>query len=678
MYRVIAFLIGFLVPLMGIGQVTVNQHSGFTRLVNNPDVKALKLPKGTRLTEAQNAIFTQPYDSTFHAFELQSEVWLRFEILNTDTASPDYYLFSWIPYVTIFEVMADTAIQHKGGFMMPYKDREFRKHPEMNSLYLPANEAVTVYVRMTPSPYTNSFGAPRIADNITHFEQNQIDYKYSLPGATFSLVYISGLVVITFFMLILVFKIKKRVYFYYLIYLIFQLIYGLLVYHRNPVQELSFIEIHPAVQMVIFECIQFIFISFYILFILELLEVRRHDALLARIMRGLFWFCLGYALINPIFRVSIPSPELGFFLFKYVRLIVLPINLILIIWVIAKVKSPLVTYFIIGNVFFYTGSVVSVYVSLTGTMFNPESIFFFRNSLNTIFQIGLFGEVVCFSFAVAHHVQLIYRQKEESAQAYIHQLQENQRIQENMNQELDRKVNEKTGELIKVYSEFEKQREKEIKSEFHQKLKETKLLALRSQMNPHFLFNSMNSIKHLILTDRPKDAMNYLDNFAGLLRGVLQNSKSETITVEDELNLLEMYILLEKGRLGPSFEFELNVDDRSELSQYPIPALLLQPFVENAIWHGLQPKAEGQKKLTITFDTRDDLIISIHDTGIGRQEASRFSDKNSTHKSFGIKITRERLALFNHLNQIKIKLNISDLSENGISTGTLVTLTYSI
>jgi sensor histidine kinase YesM len=328
----------------------------------------------------------------------------------------------------------------------------------------------------------------------------------------------------------------------------------------------------------------------------------------------------------------------------------------------------------VGQSFFFIGSILAFYVSYTDAFLNPDSIFNFSYSANIIFQVGLIAEVFCFSLALGENIFLLQKEKETTSQNLIQQLQKNQQLQENMRLELDKKINEKTEELIQLYSKIEKQKEEQIKNTFTQKLQEMEMLALRSQMNPHFLFNSLNSIKHLIMTSRNDDAVKYLDDFSTLLRGILQNSNREIITVEEELEILERYLSLEKNRMGNNFKFSIQVSSREELSQFSIPPLLLQPFVENAIWHGLSTSDNPEKNLVIIFDASECLKIIIEDNGIGRKASS---EKQKLHKSMGMKITRERLALYNHSNDCSISFEIIDLKAEDTPLGTRVTLTYS-
>src|SRR3546814_19923137 len=131
-------------------------------------------------------------------------------------------------------------------------------------------------------------------------------------------------------------------------------------------------------------------------------------------MVGLAWVCFTYAIFSIGFKSLYPDPDTINSIFRISRLIILPINFLLICWIIIKVKHPLIAYFIIGNLFFFVGSVLSVYVSLTGIHNNPDSIFYFGNSLNTIFQTGLLAEVFCFSIAIAYHLRLIQEERSET------------------------------------------------------------------------------------------------------------------------------------------------------------------------------------------------------------------------------------------------------------------------
>src|SRR5690606_12402202 len=302
-----------------------------------------------------------------------------------------------------------------------------------------------------------------------------------------------------------------------------------------------------------------------------------------------------------------------------------------------------------------------------------SNLFNFRYAPNIIFQIGLLAEVYCFSLALGQNVFILQQEKEQATIKLIDQLQKNKLLHEGMNIELDKKVNEKTAELIQLYSQIEAEKEQKIKSDFSQKLKETEMVALRSQMNPHFIFNSLSAIKHLIMTSRNDDAINYLDDFSSLLRGILQNSDRQQITVEEELEILELYLSLEKNRMGTDFKYSIQFSSKENLSMYHIPPLLMQPIVENAIWHGLQPSLKAEKTLKVIFDTTEDLKIIIEDNGIGRIASSK---KKKLHSSMGSKIVQDRLTLYNHLHDHSIHLKTTDLEEEGEALGTRITLTY--
>ena len=200
-------------------------------------------------------------------------------------------------------------------------------------------------------------------------------------------------------------------------------------------------------------------------------------------------------------------------------------------------------------------------------------------------------------------------------------------------------------------------------SEFAHKLAETEMTALRAQMNPHFIFNCLNSIKLYTLENDGLTATDYLTKFSRLIRLVLENSRSERITLANELETLELYIAMEAMRFKDKVAYQINVADDVDTDYIEIPPLLIQPYVENAIWHGLMHK-EGGGMIVIDVKTMDSLLqISITDNGIGRAAAAALKSKSATNqKSFGLKMTSERIELINELYKTNTQVKIEDLA----------------
>ncbi|HEX6849468.1 MAG TPA: histidine kinase [Chitinophagaceae bacterium] len=221
-------------------------------------------------------------------------------------------------------------------------------------------------------------------------------------------------------------------------------------------------------------------------------------------------------------------------------------------------------------------------------------------------------------------------------------------------------------------------KEARLKAEYAQKLSEVEMRALRAQMNPHFIFNCLSSINRYIVKSDHKTASGYLTKFSKLIRLILDNSLSDSISIEKELQSLQLYIDMETLRFDHAFTYTLQIDDNLDREDSFIPPMLLQPYVENAIWHGLLHKESGIGKLTITLlkvsDTK--LKVCIEDNGIGRPMAKELKSKEvADKKSHGMQINRERLALLNHTKDEPSSVLIEDLvSESGKALGTRVTL----
>ncbi len=217
-------------------------------------------------------------------------------------------------------------------------------------------------------------------------------------------------------------------------------------------------------------------------------------------------------------------------------------------------------------------------------------------------------------------------------------------------------------------------KEESLKAAFNEKLAEVEMAALRAQMNPHFMFNSLNSIKYYILNEEVEVADKYLTKFSLLMRAVLNNSKFKLVTLREDLEALNLYIELEALRFTDDFDFKQQIEADINSFETYIPPLLIQPYVENAIWHGLMHK-KGDRKLTIFIEKiNHQLQITIEDNGIGRDAAKTFKSKSaSKQKSHGMKISKGRVELIEKAIGRKSSVRVIDLKDStGISTGTKI------
>ena len=203
--------------------------------------------------------------------------------------------------------------------------------------------------------------------------------------------------------------------------------------------------------------------------------------------------------------------------------------------------------------------------------------------------------------------------------------------------------------------------------------------ALSSQMNPHFIFNSLNSIQNFILQNDKLASNTFLAKFADLMRKILENSQYTYISVSKELEALELYIELEAMRFKDKFSYEIKIDESINTEEYKIPPLLIQPYIENAIWHGLMHK-ESEGLLVFEMKLIDKTIhCSIIDNGIGREKAAQIkANKQKTYQSFGTDITKKRLDLINSAKDIQMSVKYTDMFENNIASGTKVEIIFPI
>src|SRR6266536_96106 len=216
-----------------------------------------------------------------------------------------------------------------------------------------------------------------------------------------------------------------------------------------------------------------------------------------------------------------------------------------------------------------------------------------------------------------------------------------------------------------------------LKTNFYKKAAVMEMKALRAQMNPHFIFNCLTSINRYIVKSDNKTASNYLTKFAKLIRLILDNSAADYITLDAEIQTLQLYMDMEALRFDHAFEYEIQTNDAAASENISIPSMLVQPYAENAIWHGLMQKEE-KGKLWIRFLKQDDnvLKVEIEDNGIGRQKAKETESKDALkRKSYGMQISKDRIELINKLNKYNTSVKVLDMmDEDGKASGTKITI----
>ena len=243
------------------------------------------------------------------------------------------------------------------------------------------------------------------------------------------------------------------------------------------------------------------------------------------------------------------------------------------------------------------------------------------------------------------------------------------------NSMLKRKNEERRRRLAENDLQMEKLEAEKTRAELMQQKSELEMKALRAQMNPHFIFNCLNSINRYIISNEAQKAADYLTKFAKLIRIVLEQSGKSLVPLDDELNCLQLFMDLEAIRFHKPFQYEIEYKG-SDKRLVMIPSLLMQPFVENAIWHGLHPKSDGQGMIRISLHLDKEILhCEIMDNGVGRTARSGGENGQWSKKSMGILITGSRLKLADSKNLKEVGFSIEDLKDdNGKNAGTCVHL----
>ncbi len=423
-----------------------------------------------------------------------------------------------------------------------------------------------------------------------------------------------GLFVLFLYHFLIFFQNRNKLYLYYSLFLLALTIY--LVQH--VVSE----EIKPIYAYVNFS-IQFLAYAAYVAFARDLLDTRTHLivwdkyfeleikvlVLLAPIFM-LIQFFLGYEFQVKAFTAIIPALTIFTFVSYYI--------------ILTRINDNFSFYFVVGSL---------IYVVLANVSFMEAFVgreFFISKGVEpmSFVYLGALLQSIIFSVLLGLIIKRI-EQKSQNAEVKL---------------------------AVKL-----------------KEMEELKMTALQSQMNPHFLFNSLNSINNFVLKNDIEKASDYITKFSKLIRVILNSSSSPTTSLTEELAVLALYVKLEQMRVNGGFDYIVSVDENLKLDHIKVPTLFLQPFIENAIWHGIMKK-EGEKEIELSIkEDQGNVLCIIRDNGIGINKARELDQITQKKRFFGTETTENRIRVL-HQNK-SVTIETKDISD-GIKTGTEVSISF--
>jgi sensor histidine kinase YesM len=447
---------------------------------------------------------------------------------------------------------------------------------------------------------------------------------------------------------------RHEAYWYYFFHIFCWILYftirreALYDWINNP-QKLPFIDFLWYFHRVGFPMISYLV---YYSFTSQLLELPKSLPKLSRVLRVVQAILLVYVILLVFLALFFHEAHQQFWyesLHTFVRIFLLVISIYIMIQ-LYQLVDRVKWFFVIGSVSLLFFALIAMVLSILGS---ESAVYQFWQVPLFYMHLGVISEIICLSLALSYKNKVV----------------ENQKFTAEQSLQLEREQRE--IEALKI--DLEKQ-------ELGRQMTALRMRALRSQMNPHFLFNSLNAIQECIITNQTDAAVMYLAKFSKLVRLILENSDQQTIPLSREIETLKLYLDVESLRFTHSFSYEINIKTDIDPVLISIPPMLVQPYAENAIWHGLLNK-QGERKLVITFESDDEsLFVNIEDNGVGRKKSATFdSPMKKSKTSMGMKLTSERLDVLNELNPDQAFVEIIDLvDDKGKAAGTCVKLTLPI
>ncbi len=399
----------------------------------------------------------------------------------------------------------------------------------------------------------------------------------------------------------------------------------------------------------------------YLFFAYSFLEMKKYEPRWNKYVLRANWIFLCIALFVHFVSYLVGGTYLRYLGYNFF-LFYMPILAALAYYPILKKPIPLRFYLILGSLILFLGwlgPVLIYQLNLGKENFRIASGFFLLAGIveNLLFSLGL-----------GHKQKLLLQENRQAKLELIRQNEENERLRARVQQKLEENV-----EILS--KQVERDKLEKLTAQYERELAELKVNFLRSQMNPHFIFNSLNSIKLYIINNEKENAVYYLNKFSKFIRKVLDATREKVSTLAEEIETIQLYVNIENIRFENQIKFNVKIGEGLDLQGIKVPSLILQSFVENAIWHGLSPVPDKQLSILIEKHSEKEISIAIEDNGIGmKRSKEKNRQKFHRRRSVGLQITRERLQIFYKDYEGNYSLNYAVLYPEKVNTGTRVEL----
>lgn len=604
-----------------------------------------------------------------------NDCWLKLVVKNTSNETLSYRFFTgWHDCMYWYRQPAGQPIRQlmTTGLMIDDGGVE-RWHHYAFHMQVPPNETCTFYLHIINKSYNENPMMPVLfseeAYNIFHDEQLDSFRK----EAVIIQVLLGMLLVFFSISIINYVQLPDRSYLYFAAYILGLILFFALRLDSKPFQ-LSFFHEWPMLKYYWdIPGLLFCFYLMYLLFGNTFLNLKDRYPFMEK---GFTWMAavVGGLIILCMLCIAFDKYHLPTIIYSYVYFLTLaPLLAVFIALARRSRHHPLVRFFLYGSACLYLACLGSFLLQV-----KPLGLLGALGELaapTTLLMGGVLLQAMFFLAGLSYRNKLVHLERTRTQELLIKQLNKNKELQRKLNEQLEELVREQTTEILRKKHELEEQRKIQLETEYDKKLTEIELKAIRAQINPHFIFNCLNSIQLFVMQRDYEFAQKYLSDFSYLIRKTLDFSRRNFISLSEEITYLNTYLGLEKMRFENRMEYEIVVDPEIIAAELEIPAMLLQPYVENAVKHGMTNPKQPTGLLRIYFNqvAPDMLECVIADNGIGIARSKSLRTLPKHHQSSGMEISQNRAELLNKMYRTDIHIEIIDKSvEDEANSGTIV------